>query len=237
MRDIVATIQTDQYRLITRAARPAARDPGRPGHREDRRRPAPRLVAPLHASRRARPHAASSSSARTGLFMEYVSHVLPALGEHAVEQRAVSELVDGFERRPCGESAEVARLKADTRLAEVLARAVELRLRGHAEGAQPRLEGEYVRVRAREVGELLRGDARAGRARARRPRAVPDGTRAPLLRASTGGFGGGADPRLGGGREGAPRRRATWSRGRGPRLARGGAGAASCGRCSLSSAS
>ncbi len=30
-------------------------------------------------------------------FMEYVSHVLPSLGEERVEQRAVTELVDGLE--------------------------------------------------------------------------------------------------------------------------------------------
>ena len=28
--------------------------------------------------------------------MEYVSHVLPSLGEESVEQRAVGELVDGI---------------------------------------------------------------------------------------------------------------------------------------------
>ena len=31
------------------------------------------------------------------VFMDYVSHVLPALGEDAVDQRAVGELVDGAE--------------------------------------------------------------------------------------------------------------------------------------------
>src|SRR5215208_4136149 len=42
-------------------------------------------------------------------FMEYVAHVLPALGESAVEQRAVAELVDGVEPRR-EELPEVARL-------------------------------------------------------------------------------------------------------------------------------
>ena len=65
MRDIVATIQADQYRLITHDPDGAARDPGRPGHRQDRRRPAPRVVAPLHAARAARSGAACSSSGRT----------------------------------------------------------------------------------------------------------------------------------------------------------------------------
>jgi DNA helicase IV len=87
-------------------------------------------------------------------FMEYVSHVLPALGEDAVEQRAVGELVDGVEatRR---DSPEVARLKADTRLAEVVRRAVELRLRVEPEELAARLDGAYIRVPAEEVAELV----------------------------------------------------------------------------------
>ena len=86
--------------------------------------------------------------------MEYVSHVLPALGEDAVEQRAVGELVDGAgaERR---DPPEVARLKADTRMAEVVARAVELRLESEPQDVLARLDGAYVRVRQREVVELL----------------------------------------------------------------------------------
>ncbi len=57
MRDIVATIQGDQYRLITRDPEPAARDPGRPGDGQDGGRPAPRVLAPLHLSRAAVPSA------------------------------------------------------------------------------------------------------------------------------------------------------------------------------------
>jgi DNA helicase IV len=86
--------------------------------------------------------------------MEYVSHVLPALGEDAVEQRAVGELVDGVvvDRR---DPPEVARLKADTRMAEMIAHAVELRLESEPVELLARLEGAYVRVREREVVELL----------------------------------------------------------------------------------
>jgi hypothetical protein len=50
----------------------------------------------------------------------------------------------------------VARLKADARLAEVLARAAELKLAGAPEEVLLRLDGEYVRVREREVREALR---------------------------------------------------------------------------------
>src|SRR5688500_10113577 len=87
--------------------------------------------------------------------MEYVSHVLPALGENAVEQRAVGDLVDGISATLV-DSPEVARLKAEERLAGVLARAAGLKLEGTPQELLLRLEGEYVRVREREVRELLR---------------------------------------------------------------------------------
>ena len=50
MRDIVATIQADQYRLITLPARQPSRDPGRARDGQDRGRAPPRLVAPLHGA-------------------------------------------------------------------------------------------------------------------------------------------------------------------------------------------
>ena len=85
MRDIVATIQSDQYRLITAEPEGALVVQGGPGtgktavglhraswllytHREQLRRVL--VVGP------------------NPTFMDYVSHVLPALGEEAVEQRA-----------------------------------------------------------------------------------------------------------------------------------------------------
>src|SRR3954454_20224256 len=94
MRDIVATIQADQYRLITADPEGALVVQGGPGtgktavglhraswllytHREKLRRVL--VVGP------------------NPTFMEYVSQVLPTLGEEAVEQRAVTELLDGIE--------------------------------------------------------------------------------------------------------------------------------------------
>src|SRR2546421_1205965 len=121
MRDIVATIQSDQYRLITAEPTGALVVQGGPGtgktavglhraswllytHREQLRRVL--VVGP------------------NPTFMDYVSHVLPALGEEAVEQRAVSELLHGIVVTR-EEPGDIARLKADTRLAEVVTRAVE----------------------------------------------------------------------------------------------------------------
>ncbi len=153
MRDIVATIQGDQYRLITR-------DPGRPLVIQGGPGTGKTAVGLHRASwllytfreRLSRARVLVVGPNRT--FMEYVSHVLPALGENAVEQRAVADLVGGI-TPTLVDPHEVARLKADVRLAEVLARAAELKLEGRPEELLLRLEGEYVRVREREVRELL----------------------------------------------------------------------------------
>jgi DNA helicase IV len=157
MRDIVATIQADQYRLITHDPDGMLVIQGGPGtgktavglHR------ASWLVYTL-GERIQRRGVLVVGPNRT--FMEYVSHVLPALGEDMIEQRAVSELVDGIvpERR---DPPDVAELKADIRLADVVRRAVALQLVSEPEELVTRLEGSFVWVNEREVAEL------AGRAR------------------------------------------------------------------------
>ncbi len=151
MRDIVATIQSDQYRLITAEPEGALVVQGGPGtgktavglhraswllytHREQLRRVL--VVGP------------------NPTFMDYVSHVLPALGEEAVEQRAVSELLDGIEVGR-EDANDVARLKADTRLAEVVQRAVELAVQPKPEELVLFVDGHFVSVRERQVRELL----------------------------------------------------------------------------------
>jgi DNA helicase IV len=171
MRDIVATIQADQYRLITHDPDGVLVIQGGPGtgktavglHR------ASWLVYTL-GERLQRRGVLVVGPNRT--FMEYVSHVLPALGENMVEQRAVSELVDGIvpERR---DPPAVAELKADMRLADVVRRAVELQLVSQPEELVLRLEGSFVWVSESEVGELVEraraelGTGAAGRERFR----------------------------------------------------------------------
>jgi DNA helicase IV len=165
MRDIVATIQADQYRLITHDPDGVLVIQGGPGtgktavglHR------ASWLVYTL-GERLQRRGVLVVGPNRT--FMEYVSHVLPALGEDMVEQRAVSELVDGIvpERR---DPSAVAELKADTRLADVVRRAVELQLVSRPEELVLRLEGSFIWVKEREVGKLVeraRGELGTGAA-------------------------------------------------------------------------
>jgi DNA helicase IV len=151
MRDIVATIQADQYRLITRDTEPPLVVQGGPGtgktavglHRAS-------YVLYAHRQRLRRVLVVGPNPT----FMEYVSHVLPTLGEESVEQRAVGELVDGLEVSAI-DLPEVARLKGDPRLADVLRRAAERTSEPHPEELVARMEGEYVRVRERDVAALL----------------------------------------------------------------------------------
>jgi hypothetical protein len=152
MRDIVATIQADQYGLIARGPEPPLVIQGGPGtgktavglhrasyllftHREELRRVL--VVGP------------------NPVFMDYVSHVLPALGEDAVDQRAVAELVEDAEVT-IFDPPDVERLKADLRLVEVVRRAVEERSVGRSEELVVRLEGHFVGVEADEVELILR---------------------------------------------------------------------------------
>jgi UvrD-like helicase family protein len=151
MRDIVATIQADQYRLITRDPSGVLVVQGGPG--------TGKTAVGLHRAS----YLLYSFGERlrrvlvvgpNPTFMEYVSHVLPSLGEEAVEQRAVGELVEGV--APSGaDASDVAVLKGDVRLAHVIARAAELRQEPTPEDLYARFEGALVTVRAREVRELL----------------------------------------------------------------------------------
>jgi DNA helicase IV len=151
MRDIVATIQSDQYRLITAEPEGALVVQGGPGtgktavglHRAS-------WLLYTHRERLRRVLVVGPNPT----FMDYVSHVLPTLGEEAVEQRAVTELLDGIEVER-DEDPDVARLKGDPRLREVVARAVEIAVVPAPEELVTLVDGVYVRVRERDVAALL----------------------------------------------------------------------------------
>ena len=156
MRDIVATIQADQYHLIARDPEPALVIQGGPGtgktavglHRAS-------FLLYAHRERLRRVLVIGPNPA----FMEYVSHVLPTLGEDSVDQRAVAELVPGVELTRI-DPPDVQRLKADTRLGEAVRRAAEAASAGEPQELVVRLEGRFVGVEADEVAELL-DEARA----------------------------------------------------------------------------
>ncbi len=158
MRDIVATIQSDQYRLITAEPDGALVVQGGPGtgktavglHRAS-------WLLYTHRQRLRRVLVVGPNPT----FMDYVAHVLPALGEEAVEQRAVTQLVDGIEAER-EDPPDVAHLKGDPRLREVVARAVEKAVTPAPEELATRVDGVYVRVREHDVAALLAEALAAG---------------------------------------------------------------------------
>src|SRR5919201_554362 len=156
MRDIVATIQADQYQLIAREPEPPLVVQGGPGtgktavglHRAS-------FLLYSHRAQLRRVLVVGPNPA----FMEYVSHVLPTLGEDSVDQRAVVELVEGVEITRT-DPLEVQRQKADTRFADELRQLVEVASEGEPQELVVRMEGRFVGVEADEVAELLE-EARA----------------------------------------------------------------------------
>jgi DNA helicase IV len=151
MRDIVATIQADQYHLIARDPEPPLVIQGGPGtgktavglHRAS-------FLLYAHRQHLRRVLVVGPNPG----FMEYVSHVLPTLGEDSVDQRAVAELVDGVEVTR-QDPLEVQRLKADTALTDELRQLVETASEGEPQELVVRMEGRFVGLEADEVAELL----------------------------------------------------------------------------------
>src|SRR5207248_2492149 len=122
MRDIVATIQADQYRLITREPAGVLVVQGGPG--------TGKTAVGLHRAswllytyRRELERSGVLVVGPNPIFMDYISHVLPMLGEERVQQQAVDELagaVNATRRDP----PDIARRKGDVVLAGLLADAV-----------------------------------------------------------------------------------------------------------------
>jgi DNA helicase IV len=127
MRDIVATIQREQDEIIRAALPGVLVVQGGPGtgktavalhraayllytHRFPLERQGVLVIGP------------------NPLFLRYIEHVLPSLGESGVTLSTVRGLVHGVEVR-AQDRVEVARLKGEARMAEVVARAVRTRQR------------------------------------------------------------------------------------------------------------
>ena len=152
MRDIVATIQADQYRLITRAPEGVLVIQGGPG--------TGKTAVGLHRAswllytyRRELERSGVLVVGPNPVFMDYISHVLPMLGEERVEQKAVDELA-GVDAVRLEEPA-LARLKGDARIADVIAAAVAALPQHPTELLGVRIEGVDLRLSPEQVAELV----------------------------------------------------------------------------------
>ena len=176
MRDIVATIQADQYGLIAREPEPPLVIQGGPG--------TGKTAVGLHrASYLLYAHRATLRRVLlvgpSPVFMDYVSHVLPALGEDSVDQRAVSELVEGVEVDEVGSAGGAA---AEGRPASRRGRAPSGRasLARLAAGARRASRGLLRRRRGGRGSRAARRDARRARRVGRGARALSN-ERSPSL--------------------------------------------------------
>lgn len=174
MRDIVATIQPEQDEIVRSGLAGTVCVQGGPGTGKTAvglHRVAYLLYA--HRERLARTGTLVIGPNRS--FLHYIEQVLPALGELAVRQATVDDLVGHVEVRGTDEAA-TALVKGDARLAEVLKRALYAQVtlptepvvvvRGSRRWRVPAYELEEI------VRELLARDIRYGAAREALPQRI-----------------------------------------------------------------
>jgi DNA helicase IV len=158
MRQVAATIQSDQYRIIERALDSPMIVQGGPG--------TGKTIVGLHRAALLLYRHREQLTARRVLvvgpnrvFMRYIAYVLPSLGETAVDQVVVDNLVDlHVDGR---DDHLVARVKGDQRIAEVLRRAVVDRVRPPSEDIGFSAHGLAFSLKSGVVAELVRDyDAR-----------------------------------------------------------------------------
>ncbi|MEO3868198.1 ATP-binding domain-containing protein [Nonomuraea sp. B12E4] len=158
MSDVVATIQTEQDRVIRAGLQGALVVQGGPG--------TGKTVAALHRAAYLL-YTHRDTLERRGvlvvgpnpMFLRYISQVLPALGETQVVMSTVGEMFPGV-RATGADAPAAAVVKGDPRMAEVVARALELRQTVPDEDLEVELDGLVLRV-PREVCLRLRDRARA----------------------------------------------------------------------------
>jgi DNA helicase IV len=153
MREIVATIRADQNRLMRMPMNEVLVIQGAPGsgktaiglhraawllyhHQEDLSRSGVLVVGP------------------TAVFLQYVSDVLPSLGEEAVTYLAPQDLVPDIPMR-ADERPEVARIKGDIRMAEVVKRDLWSRLRVPAEPIRVEAHGRTTTLSVEAVADAV----------------------------------------------------------------------------------
>ncbi|MEO3890003.1 ATP-binding domain-containing protein [Nonomuraea sp. B5E05] len=160
MGDVVATIQTEQDRVIRSSLQGALVVQGGPG--------TGKTVAALHRAAYLL-YTHRDTLERRGvlvvgpnpMFLRYISQVLPALGETQVVMATVGEMFPGVRAR-AADSPAAAVAKGDPRMTEVVARALELRQAVPDGELVVELDGLRLRV-PYEVCARLRERARAVR--------------------------------------------------------------------------
>ncbi len=152
MRDVAATIQAEQDRLIRLPSDGVLVVQGAPGTGKTAvglHRAAFLLYQMRGAGRRGGVLIVGPNRA----FMRYIERVLPALGETTVVQKAIDELP--AVRIHGQDAGETLRLKGDVRMAELLRRMIRVRTRPLAEALELRVGVRGVRVEPWVMERLL----------------------------------------------------------------------------------
>jgi DNA helicase IV len=160
MSDVVATIQTEQDRVIRASLQGALVVQGGPG--------TGKTVAALHRAAYLL-YTHRDTLERRGvlvvgpnaMFLRYIGQVLPSLGETQVVMTTVGEMFPGV-RASAADGPAAAVVKGDVRMAEIVARALELRQRAPEGDLVVELDGLALRV-PHGVCVRLRDRARAVR--------------------------------------------------------------------------
>ncbi|GAB2549508.1 HelD family protein [Brachybacterium huguangmaarense] len=174
MGDIVATIQAEQDRIIRSATRGVLVVQGGPGTGKTAVA-LHRAAYLLYTHRRRLEHAGVLIVAPTRGFLRYIERVLPSLGESGVVMLTPGELVPGIETT-LRDSDDVARVKGDLAMAELLSRA--LKQRQIVPAADTRFDIDGIPV------VLTRDDVRGARREARATHRPHNEARTVFVRAA-----------------------------------------------------
>jgi len=155
MRDIVATIQPDQMRLVRAPVERTLCIQGAPGtgktavglHR----------LAYLLYTERERLHKAGGVAVigPNRAFLSYIAGVLPALGEVAVSQATIDELTGDGRAAERVDEPRTARIKGDVRMAEVLRRQLWARIRPAEQTVEVKHQHRTWRLYPEDIAEEL----------------------------------------------------------------------------------
>ena len=158
MGDIVATIQAEQDRIIRSENRGVMVVQGGPGTGKTAVA-LHRAAYLLYTHRRRLEHTGVLIMAPTPGFLRYIERVLPSLGESGVVMLTPGELYPGIETF-LHDDDEVARLKGDVAMAELISRAVKQRQILPEKDVHLRIDGTPVTL-TREAVRAARREARA----------------------------------------------------------------------------
>ncbi|WP_020502444.1 HelD family protein [Sciscionella marina] len=154
MHNIVATIQKEQDEAIRAPAKGVTQITGGPGTGKTAVA-LHRAAYLLYRDRRAMAGSGLLVIGPSPVFTNYISRVLPSIGEDSAELRSLGEVLDGV-RAARQDEAELATLKGEERMRKVLRSAVRLAPEDAPGELRTTYKGQVLRLEGRELARLRR---------------------------------------------------------------------------------